>query len=107
MRAEDVVARARSRHRLLVQHGDVFFNTSDEQEMLWWRNAGADTRAWYTPQELAGHARRGITTLRQAWEVRVFNVCDPVWELDLEGDETDVTRERLVELARQVALDAR
>ena len=87
---------------ILIRHaGQVFFNTTDEREAISWERQGARLRPHFTDMATATRKRLGNEPV-QGWEVHIVGAVDPIWEDDGEGNEVEVTAERLLELARQM-----
>lgn len=80
-------------HRLIIHRGQVFINVRNPEEAEYWRKRDCAVREWHSQWEL----RRGAT---QGWEVGLLGACDKVWVADEEGDEINVTQERLLAAAR-------
>lgn len=88
--------------RLILHHGQVFYNERSFEEAARWAELGCEIRPWYSEEDLVERrAQPGWDNRLQGWEVHLAGAVDPMIATTLDGLETDVTRQTLLLAARE------
>jgi len=100
MTPEEAVTKVRDRgHIVIVHRGQVFFNTTDHDEMRRWEKLGCVIVPHYTLDEIEHRKKKGKRTL-PGWEVHMLGAVEREWVRDDDGDEVDITNDALLAAAR-------
>jgi hypothetical protein len=82
--------------KLLIHRDVVFFNTRDEEEVRRFASFGCLIIPWHEEQAPWRWREPPV----QGFEVQLLGALDPIWELDEDGDEVEITAAVLLENAR-------
>jgi hypothetical protein len=88
--------------RLLIHKGQVFFNTRDSNVRDEWEELGALCVPFYDEEQMELREKKGRPLDAQGWEVHLLGAIDPIWIEDTDGDELNVTRDVLLQKAREL-----
>jgi hypothetical protein len=100
MSPEEAVARVRKAGHIVIRHrGDIFFNTTDHDEMRRWEKLGSRIVPHYELDEIEHRKKKGKRTV-PGWEVHMLGAVSKVIDHDEAGDEVDITKDALLAAAR-------
>jgi hypothetical protein len=98
---EEAVAAVRKAGHIVILHkGQVFFNTTDHDEMRRWEKQGARVVSHYDLDEIERRKKKGRST-KQGWEVHLLGALQKEWIIDSDGEQIDVTPLALLNAARK------